>query len=72
MAPHLTARSLLVVHGTRDKVLPVRNAREIYDAARQPKQLRLLEDAGHDLNSREGYSRRAAALIPEQLGVWQL
>jgi dipeptidyl aminopeptidase/acylaminoacyl peptidase len=51
MAPYLAPRSLLIIHGTRDKVLPATNARKIYDAAAQPKELRLLNDVGHGLTA---------------------
>lgn len=69
MAPYLAPRSLLIVHGTRDKVLPVGNARAIFEAARQPKQLRLLNDAGHGLSlGREELLALLLQWIPEQLG----
>ena len=68
MAPYLPPRSLLVVHGTRDKVLPVTNARRIFDAAEQPKRLRLLNDAGHGLAlAREELVALLLQWIPEQL-----
>ena len=51
MAPYVAPRSLLIVHGTRDKVLPPVNARKIYAAAREPKQLRFFNDAGHGLTA---------------------
>ena len=51
MAPYLAPRSLLVVHGTRDKVLRATNARKIFDAASEPKELRLFNDAGHGLTA---------------------
>jgi pimeloyl-ACP methyl ester carboxylesterase len=51
MAPMLDGRALLVVHGGRDKVLPVANAREIFAAARNPKELRIFPDAGHNLTT---------------------
>ena len=68
MAPHLAPRSLLVVHGTRDKILPVFNARKIYEVAGEPKQLRLLNDVGHGLSAaRDEILDLLTRWIPEQL-----
>ena len=69
MAPYLAPRPLLVIHGTRDKVLPVANARKIYDAAGQPKELRLFNDAGHGLtHARAEILELLMRWIPETLG----
>ena len=68
MAPLLTPRSLLIIHGTRDKVLPASSSRKIYAAAREPKQLRLLNDAGHGLTvAREELLELLLRWISEQL-----
>lgn len=68
MAPYLAPRSLLIVHGTRDKVLPARGARQIFEAAREPKRLRLLNDAGHGLSlAREELLDLLLRWIPEEL-----
>lgn len=40
---------LLITHGTRDRIIPVAQARELYDAARDPKQLIILPDVDHDI-----------------------
>jgi dienelactone hydrolase len=42
--------SLLLVHGTRDTILPHRRSEQVYRWARQPKRLLLLEGAGHGLD----------------------
>jgi fermentation-respiration switch protein FrsA (DUF1100 family) len=69
MAPYLAPRALLLIHGTRDKVLPVANARKIFEAAGQPKELKLFQDAGHGLgHSRQGVLDLLLRWIPEQLG----
>ena len=39
---------LLVLHGDRDDVVPVSQARALFDAAPEPKQLRIFGDAGHN------------------------
>ncbi len=38
---------LLILHGRNDKVVPYRHAQKLYDRATQPKQLIILEGAGH-------------------------
>jgi fermentation-respiration switch protein FrsA (DUF1100 family) len=43
----ITPRPLLVIGGTRDNVVPAFMARALYAAAREPKQLLLVEGAGH-------------------------
>ncbi len=69
MAPLLAPRPLLVVHGSRDKALPVGNAREIYAAAGQPKELKILADAGHGLTvARPQLLELLLRWIPLQLG----
>lgn len=68
MAPYLAPRPLLIVQGTRDKVLPVGNAREIYAAAREPKTLRYFNDAGHNLLlAREPLLELLLQWIPQHL-----
>ena len=68
MAPFVAPRPLLIVQGTRDKVLPPQNAREIYAAARQPKELRYFNDAGHNLIlAREPLLELLLQWIPQHL-----
>ncbi len=38
---------VLIVHGERDRVVPVRHARLLFEAAREPKGLWIARDAGH-------------------------
>ncbi len=40
---------LLIVHGDRDETVPVTQARELYEAAREPKELRILPGGVHRL-----------------------
>ncbi len=42
-------KPLLLIHGSRDDVLDQAASQDIYDRAREPKQLVLLADAGHGL-----------------------
>lgn len=46
-AGRLSPRSLLLVHGTADRVLPSACSVHVYDRAGQPKELRLVRGAGH-------------------------
>jgi hypothetical protein len=46
---NLAPRPLLLVHGTADTVLPPEASEDIYERARQPKRLTLIEGAGHGL-----------------------
>lgn len=39
---------VLVVHGDRDEIIPVAQGRRLFDAAREPKQLRIVEGARHN------------------------
>ena len=45
--PALAPRALLVVHGGADPVIPVARARQVFEAAGEPKQLLVVPDAGH-------------------------
>lgn len=50
-------------------MLPASNARKIYDAAAEAKELRLLNDAGHGLTAAgEEILELLARWIPERLG----
>lgn len=45
----IAPRPLLLVHGIDDAIIPTRASQFIYDLARQPKELRFYEGAGHGL-----------------------
>ncbi len=53
---------LLMIHGTWDKKVPVSMARELYDAAPQPKQLVLIEGGEHNNSGAVGLVEYRAAL----------
>lgn len=38
---------VLIVHGTEDSIVPVEHGRRLFEAARQPKELRVLDGSGH-------------------------
>lgn len=50
LAPELAPRSLLLVHGDNDRVLPDYCSRHVYAIAREPKQLEIFAGAGHGLD----------------------
>ena len=57
---------LLVVHGTDDRYVPPRFSEQLYEAARQPKQLLLVEGATHNNSLRVAlgaYGRALQALL---------
>lgn len=43
----LSPRPLLIVHGDRDPIIPLARAREVYQAAREPKELLIVHGARH-------------------------
>lgn len=43
----ISPRPLLIVHGTRDQVVPFDHAERLYEAAGEPKSLYVVEDADH-------------------------
>lgn len=57
----LAGRPLLVVHGEEDAVVPVRQAREVFARAGEPKELALVPGGDHQLIV--GHERAAAAVL---------
>ena len=47
MAARISPVPLLIVHGDRDHYFPVEHAEALYAAAREPKELWLVEGFGH-------------------------
>ena len=55
---------LLVVHGERDRVIPARFGKQLFAAAREPKELLLHPEAGHnDLLAFPQVARRIEAFL---------
>jgi dipeptidyl aminopeptidase/acylaminoacyl peptidase len=50
----IAPRSLLLVHGSLDETVPVSHAYELYDKAGEPKEIIILDGAGHRLRQEEG------------------
>jgi fermentation-respiration switch protein FrsA (DUF1100 family) len=46
---HIAPRPVLIVQGDKDTVVSPDQARQLYDAALQPKELRMVKGAGHRL-----------------------
>ena len=63
----LAPRPLLLVHGTRDDLVDVDNAHRLYNAAGEPKQLVLIEGAGHRLRREEGAVRAVLEWLNKNL-----
>ncbi|MEW6033860.1 MAG: alpha/beta fold hydrolase [Chloroflexota bacterium] len=45
----VSPRPLLLVHGDQDELIPLKQARELYERAKQPKELVIIPGAGHRL-----------------------
>jgi fermentation-respiration switch protein FrsA (DUF1100 family) len=53
---------VVVVHGTRDSVVPVEMGERLYEAAPSPKQMVRVEGASHHNLSSVGYEQYRAAI----------
>jgi fermentation-respiration switch protein FrsA (DUF1100 family) len=45
--PQIGPRAILLIHGEQDPTVDVSNSRRLYEAAREPKELYLVPNAGH-------------------------
>jgi dienelactone hydrolase len=54
IAPDLSPKSLLIMHGTDDMVTPAQYSRDLYSRAREPKELVLYSGGDHDLAQHTG------------------
>ena len=59
---------LLVMHGDRDRVVPVRYGRTLFNAAPEPKEGWFAPEAGHEDLARYGGLEAAVAFIERRLG----
>jgi fermentation-respiration switch protein FrsA (DUF1100 family) len=62
-ASRISPRPLLLVHGSQAEMVPVSHARKLYARAGEPKQLVIIEGAGHGLRQDE----RAMAVVTQWL-----
>jgi uncharacterized protein len=63
MAPELSPKSLLIIHGTDDMETPDRYSRDLYSRAREPKELVLYSGGDHEL-------ARHSELAIDKLRAW--
>lgn len=47
--PLLAPRPILIIHGTDDDVIPVESSRELFDTSAEPKDIIIVQGAGHQL-----------------------
>ncbi len=69
--PRIAPRPLLIIHGTADTIVPVEHARRLYAAAGEPRELWLVEGAGHCgayFADRPAYCRRVTEFFHQYLG----
>jgi hypothetical protein len=59
---------ILVLHGERDRVVPIRFGRALFDAAPEPKESWFAPEAGHEDLARYGGLDAAVAFIERRLG----
>jgi fermentation-respiration switch protein FrsA (DUF1100 family) len=50
LAPQVSPRPLLLVHGTADEILPAAVSRDLYARAKEPEELRLYQGCRHGLD----------------------
>ncbi|MDB6112904.1 MAG: phospholipase [Pedosphaera sp.] len=67
-APQIAPRPLLLIHGTKDEVLPDSCSRRVFEEAREPKKLMLYRGARHGLDEvREEVLDLLVTWIPKHL-----
>lgn len=64
----IAPRPLLLVHGNRDELVDVSQAYRLYDRAGEPKQIIIVDGAGHRLRQDD----RAMAIVIDWLKSWRL
>ena len=70
LAPQLSPRPLLLVHGSADEILPDTCSRNIYARAQEPKELRLYPGCRHGLDEcREQVDEEVVGWLLKQLAV---
>jgi fermentation-respiration switch protein FrsA (DUF1100 family) len=69
--PHLSLPKL-IIHGDKDDIIPLELGRQVFDAAKPPKEWYVVEGAGHNdtyLMGGRAYFRRLAEFIKKALAV---
>lgn len=70
MVRQIAPRPLLLIHGSADPLVPVEQARQLYDAAGDPKELWIVKDGRHCgayFADREGYISRVTQFFSKAL-----
>lgn len=66
----IAPRPVLLVHGRRDETVPVSHAERLYEKAGEPRQLVILEGAGHRLRRDEGAVEALLDWLKEHSQPW--
>jgi putative redox protein len=56
---------LLVIHGSADTIVPLKEAEEVYRAAKGPKRIEIIQGASHTLDDRPEYADKLVNLCQE-------
>jgi pimeloyl-ACP methyl ester carboxylesterase len=68
LTPNVAPRPMLLIHGTADTVLSANCSRQIYAAAKEPKEIKLYPGAGHGLDEvRQEVLDLLVSWIPQKL-----
>src|SRR5262249_4959967 len=59
---------ILVLHGERDRVVPLRFVRGLFDAAPEPKEFWLAPEAGHEILARYGAFEAVLNFLQRRVG----
>lgn len=65
----IAPRPLLLVHGSADEVVKVSQAHRLYDEAGEPKQLNIIDGAGHNLRQDDGTMTIAIDWLKARAGI---
>ena len=65
----IAPRPILFIHGTEDDVVPVDSSRDLYDRAGEPKDIIIIEGAGHQLRLSEQAMDAAVDWLKSQLFI---
>lgn len=66
----ISPRPVLLIHGAKDETLPVRNSYQLYEAARDPKELVVYEGVGHGgfiFQEPKQYPKKVLAFLEQYL-----
>jgi len=65
----ISPRPILLMHGDRDEVVPVEDARKLFELARRPKELIVVPGAGHRLRLEEKVIDTSISWLQKQAGL---